>query len=66
MQTACSSIVPGGWYAALEPYLGARARDFLHKTWKDELPTLAGEGDYMPLPAAVIVEYDVTTPVETV
>ncbi|WP_055586953.1 HAD family hydrolase [Peterkaempfera griseoplana] len=58
--------VPGGWYAAMEPYLGDRARDFLHKTWKDELPTLAGQGDYMPLLAAALLEYGVTTPVEAV
>ena len=58
--------VPGGWYAAMEPYLGTRARDFLHTTWKDELPTLAGQGDYLPLLAAALIEYGVTTPVETV
>ena len=58
--------VPGGWYAAVEPYLGDRARDFLHRTWKDELPTLAGLGDYMPLLAAALVEYGVATPVEAV
>lgn len=59
-------VVPGGWYAAMEPHLGERARDFLHQTWKDELPTLAGRGDYMPLLAAALVEYGVTTPVEAV
>ena len=42
-------VVPGGWYAAMEPYLGERAREFLHQTWKDEFPTLAGQGDYMPM-----------------
>jgi putative hydrolase of the HAD superfamily len=58
--------VPGGWYEAMEPYLGDRAREFLHKTWKDELPPLAGQGDYMPLLAAALVEYGVTAPVESV
>lgn len=58
--------LPGGWYAAMEPYLGDRTREFLHKTWKDELPTLAGQGDYLPLLAAALVEYGVTTPVEAV
>lgn len=59
-------VVPGGWYAAMEPYLGDRAREFLHQTWKDELPTLAGDGDYMPMLAASLVEYGVTVPVEEV
>ncbi len=58
--------LPGGWHAAVEPYLGDRARDFLHQTWKDELPTLTGQGDYLPLLAATLVEYGVTTPVEAV
>ncbi|MBB2925254.1 HAD-IA family hydrolase [Cellulomonas cellasea] len=58
--------LPGGWYAAMEPYLGDRAREFLHRTWKEELPTLAGDGDYLPLLAAALVEYRVTTPVEAV
>jgi len=58
--------LPGGWYAAVEPYLGDRTHDFLHRAWKDELPTLAGQGDYMSLLAATLVEYGVTTPVEAV
>lgn len=57
-------IVPGGLYAAREPYLGDRAREFLHQAWKDELPTLAGEGDYLPMLAATLVEYGVTEPVD--
>lgn len=59
-------VVPGGWYAAMEPYLGDRAREFLHKTWKDELPTLSGDGDYMPMLAAALAEYGVTAPVDVV
>lgn len=59
-------VVPGGWYAAMEPYLGDRAREFLHQTWKDELPTLAGLGDYMPMLAATLAEYGVTASVEDV
>ncbi|MCM0622809.1 HAD family hydrolase [Nocardioides bruguierae] len=59
-------VVPGGWYVAMEPYLGDRAREFLHKTWKDELPTLAGEGDYLPMLATALLEYGVTAPVEDV
>ncbi|WP_433012743.1 HAD family hydrolase [Kribbella sp. CA-294648] len=55
--------IPGGWYAAMEPYLGERATEFLHRTWKDELPALAGQEDYMPLLAATLAEYGVSTPV---
>lgn len=58
--------MPGGWYAAMEPYLGDKAREFLHRTWKDELPMLAGRGDYLPLLAATLAEYGVETPVEVV
>ncbi|HEY6739077.1 MAG TPA: HAD-IA family hydrolase [Actinopolymorphaceae bacterium] len=55
--------LPGGWYAAMEPYLGDKAREFLHQTWGDELPTLAGRGDYLPILAATLEKYGVTTPV---
>jgi putative hydrolase of the HAD superfamily len=58
--------VPGGWYALMEPYLGDRAREFLHRTWKDELPMLAGQGDYLPVLAATLAAYGVATPVEDV
>jgi putative hydrolase of the HAD superfamily len=58
--------LPGGWYAAMEPYLGERARDFLHETWKDELPMLAGQGDYLPVLEATLARYGVRTPVTEV
>jgi putative hydrolase of the HAD superfamily len=58
--------LPGGWYAAMEPYLGDRAREFLHQTWVDELPMLAGSGDYMPVLAATLQNYGVVTPVAEV
>jgi putative hydrolase of the HAD superfamily len=58
--------LPGGWYAAMEPYLGDKAREFLHKTWTDELPMLAGRGDYMPVLAATLQNYGVVTPVAEV
>jgi putative hydrolase of the HAD superfamily len=47
----------------MEPFLGDRAREFLHRTWADELPTLAGEGDYLPMLEATLRDYGVTTPV---
>lgn len=59
-------VIPGGWYAAMEPYLGERARQFLHQTWKDELPTLAGNGDYLPMLAATLLDYGVAESVEVV
>ncbi|MGW7686794.1 HAD family hydrolase [Kribbella sp. NPDC054772] len=58
--------IPGGWYAAMEPYLGDRARDFLHETWKDELPMLAGQGDYLPVLATTLRKYGVAAPVAEV
>jgi len=50
----------------MEPYLGDRAREFLHQTWVDELPMLAGSGDYMPVLAATLQNYGVVTPVAEV
>jgi len=58
--------LPGGWNAAMEPYLGERARDFLHQSWADELPSLAGQGDFMPLLAESLAAYGVTAPVDEV
>jgi putative hydrolase of the HAD superfamily len=58
--------IPGGWYAAMEPYVGRRAQEFLHGTWKDEKPTLAGHGDYLPLLAARLIDYEVSVPAEEV
>jgi putative hydrolase of the HAD superfamily len=58
--------LPGGWHAAMEPYLGDRAREFLHRTWADELPTLSGDGDYLPMLEATLREYGVRTPVAEV
>ncbi|WP_328999777.1 HAD-IA family hydrolase [Kribbella sp. NBC_00709] len=54
--------LPGGWYAAMEPYVGDRAREFLHETWSDELPMLAGRGDYLPVLEASLVRYGVSRP----
>ena len=58
--------VPGGWYNAMEPYLGARTQEFFDETWSDELPMLAGVGDYMPLLEATLIKYGVTEPVDVV
>lgn len=58
--------LPGGWYAAMEPWLGERSRQFLHETWEEELPTLRGEGDYLPMLAARLAAYGVAHPVEEV
>jgi putative hydrolase of the HAD superfamily len=59
--------VPGGWYAALEPYLGDRAREFLHDTWRRELPFLAGEGgDYLPFLAQSLAAYEIDAPADVV
>lgn len=39
--------VPGGWVAAVEPFVGDGALEFLEQTWSDELPALRGEGDFL-------------------
>ena len=58
--------VPGGWFTAMEPYVGERAQEFLHGAWKDEKPMLAGQGDYLPLLAARLIEFGVPVPAEDV
>ncbi|MFL6069921.1 MAG: HAD family hydrolase [Actinomycetes bacterium] len=58
--------VPGGWFSAMEPYLGSRTQEFFDETWSDELPMLAGRGDYMPLLEATLIKYGVTEPVAVV
>jgi phosphoglycolate phosphatase-like HAD superfamily hydrolase len=58
--------VPGGWHTAMEPYVGQRAQEFLHGAWKDEKPMLAGQGDYLPLLAARLIEFGVPVPAEDV
>ena len=58
--------VPGGWYAAMQPYLGERTQEFFDETWSDELPMLAGDGDYMPLLATTLEKYGVTQPVSEI
>lgn len=58
--------IPGGWYAAMEPYVGGRAQEFLHGAWKDEKPMLAGRGDFLPLLAARLIGYEVSVPAEEI
>ena len=58
--------IPEGWYAAVEPYLGDRTREFLLETWSEELPMLVGDGDYLPVLAAGLERYGVTEPAEDV
>jgi putative hydrolase of the HAD superfamily len=58
--------IPGGWYTAMEPYVGERAQEFLHGAWKDEKPMLAGQGEYLPLLAARLTEYGVSASAEEI
>jgi putative hydrolase of the HAD superfamily len=55
---------PGGSEVAAEPYLGERASEFLRRVWEDELLTLAGQGELLPLVAAAMTDFGVTAPVE--
>lgn len=58
--------VPGGWYAAMEPYVGDRAREFLHFTWAHEKPMLAGGGDYRSMLSEDLLAYGVDAPVDEI
>jgi putative hydrolase of the HAD superfamily len=55
---------PGGSEVGAEPYLGERASEFLRRVWEDELQTLAGQGELLPLIAAAMAEFGVTAPVD--
>lgn len=58
--------IPGGWYGAMESFLGSRAVEFLQHTWQREAPTLIGLGDYRPMLAEDLLAFDVTATVEEV
>ena len=46
-----------GWYGAMEPYVGDRARELLHRAWESEKPLLAGAGGaYLPYLEAILGE----------
>jgi putative hydrolase of the HAD superfamily len=57
---------PGGGETAAEPYVGERTTEFLRRLWDDELPTLAGQGDMLPLLAVAMADFGVTAPLEEV
>ncbi|WP_245534381.1 HAD family hydrolase [Xylanimonas cellulosilytica] len=53
-------VVPDDdWYALAEPFVGDRAREFLHRAWEMERPALAGQGDFLPLLADLLVQFGV-------
>jgi putative hydrolase of the HAD superfamily len=58
--------MPGGWEAPTERYLGERTMEFLHRLYKEELPTLAGQGEFLPLVAAALADFGVTAPLDEV
>ena len=58
--------MPGGWESGTEPYLGERTMEFLHRLYAEELPTLAGQGEFLPLVAAALADFGVTAPLDEV
>ncbi|UJP41664.1 HAD-IA family hydrolase [Cellulomonas palmilytica] len=51
----------------MEPYVGDRARELLHRAWESEKPLLAGAGGaYLPYLEAILGEFGVTAPTEQV
>jgi putative hydrolase of the HAD superfamily len=57
---------PGGGEAAAEPYAGERTAEFIHRLWNDELPTLSGQGELLPLLALAMADFGVTAPLDEV
>lgn len=58
--------MPGGWEAGAEPYLGERTMEFLYRLYEEELPSLAGQGELLPLLAAALTDFGVTAPLDEV
>lgn len=58
--------LPGGWIAAAEPFFGARALEFLQRSYEAEQPTLAGQGDHLAIVTATLAEFGVAVPVADV
>lgn len=58
--------IPGGWYRAMEAFLGPRAVEFLQHTWQREAPTLIGVGDYRPMLAEDLLAFGATATVDEV
>jgi putative hydrolase of the HAD superfamily len=50
--------LPGGWYAAAEPFLGESSEAFLHAAWALESPLLTGgDGDFVAVLEGLLVEH---------
>lgn len=58
--------LPGGWSAALRPYVGDRADDFLRALGPDEAPCLRGSGEFLEVLADLLRDFGVTRPVSEV
>lgn len=59
--------LPGGWYAAAEPFLGDRAEEFLRAAWAKEAPLLGGEdGDFLAMLARLLETYETPATAEEV
>lgn len=54
--------VPGGWRGAIAPFLGADTDAFMDDVFVAELPSLAGEGGFLPALATVLERYGASTP----
>jgi putative hydrolase of the HAD superfamily len=57
---------PDGWVTGAEPYLGRRAMEFLRRVSDEELTTLAGQREFLPLIAAAMADFGITARVEEV
>ncbi len=57
---------PDGWIAGAEPYLGHRAMEFLRRVSGEELTTLAGQREFLPLIEAAMADFGITARVEEV
>ena len=57
---------PGDWPGIAARWFGDRTEEFLRAAFADERPTLAGDGEFLPLLAARLVEFGIDAPVDEV
>ena len=57
---------PGDWHGIASRWFGERTEEFLRAAFADEKPTLAGDGEFLPLLAARLVEFGIDAPVDEV
>ncbi len=54
--------LPGGWLAAVEPFVGDLSQEFMEDAWRVEKPALRGEADFLADFPAVLARHGIEVP----